>query len=242
MAAVSLTINIQPSNVLPNPGILPAGSYATLTPVRQSGRSSSSSLAKDEQFDCLRAPITSSSTFVFPHLPYPQGPAAKSQQEEPSSYLLDIRTKEYVFAPYRVDISHDGSVVGVWETYRGNAWENRGSEKFVSTQSPAIRDVSFEASAVSRKRFYEERVKCEYFFNIFFALSYGFTEFELTQCAPVSPLDLLKNPMILLALVAMGLMFGMPKLMENSTFNLMLILSLFPFHCRLLPTCICNPI
>lgn len=32
----------------------------------------------------------------------------------------------------------------------------------------------------------------------------------------VSPLALLKNPMILLALVAMVFMFGMPKLMQNS--------------------------
>ena len=32
----------------------------------------------------------------------------------------------------------------------------------------------------------------------------------------VSPLTLLKNPMILLALVAMVFAFGMPKLMQNS--------------------------
>lgn len=32
----------------------------------------------------------------------------------------------------------------------------------------------------------------------------------------VSPLSLVKNPMVLLAIVALGLMFAMPKLMENS--------------------------
>ena len=32
----------------------------------------------------------------------------------------------------------------------------------------------------------------------------------------VSPLALFKNPMILMALVALGFTFGMPKLMENS--------------------------
>jgi hypothetical protein len=32
----------------------------------------------------------------------------------------------------------------------------------------------------------------------------------------VSPLSFLKNPMILMAVVSMGLMFGMPKIMENS--------------------------
>lgn len=36
----------------------------------------------------------------------------------------------------------------------------------------------------------------------------------------VSPLSLLKNPMILMAVVALVLTFGMPKLMENSTFFL----------------------
>ena len=35
----------------------------------------------------------------------------------------------------------------------------------------------------------------------------------------VSPLSFLKNPMILMAVVSMGLMFGMPKLMENSKFH-----------------------
>lgn len=38
----------------------------------------------------------------------------------------------------------------------------------------------------------------------------------LTGYYLVSPLSLVKNPMILLALVALGFMFGMPKLMENS--------------------------
>lgn len=32
----------------------------------------------------------------------------------------------------------------------------------------------------------------------------------------VSPLSFLKNPMIIMAVVSMGLIFGMPKLMENS--------------------------
>lgn len=33
----------------------------------------------------------------------------------------------------------------------------------------------------------------------------------------VSPLSLVKNPMILMAIVALALTLGMPKLMENST-------------------------
>ena len=33
----------------------------------------------------------------------------------------------------------------------------------------------------------------------------------------VSPLSLLKNPMILIAIVGLGFVFGMPYLLENST-------------------------
>ena len=36
---------------------------------------------------------------------------------------------------------------------------------------------------------------------------------------PVSPMSLLQNPMILMGIVAVGLMYGMPKLMENSMFH-----------------------
>lgn len=35
----------------------------------------------------------------------------------------------------------------------------------------------------------------------------------------VSPISFLKNPMILMAIVSMGLMFGMPYMMENSTLH-----------------------
>ena len=42
----------------------------------------------------------------------------------------------------------------------------------------------------------------------------------------VSPLSLFQNPMILLAVAALGLTFGMPKLMENSAFPLPA-----PFNC-----------
>ena len=35
----------------------------------------------------------------------------------------------------------------------------------------------------------------------------------------VSPLDLLKNPMILIAVVGLGFVFGMPYLMDSSTFT-----------------------
>lgn len=39
-----------------------------------------------------------------------------------------------------------------------------------------------------------------------------------TNILPVSPLTILKNPMILIAIVGMGMMIGMPYLMDSSTF------------------------
>ena len=37
----------------------------------------------------------------------------------------------------------------------------------------------------------------------------------------VNPLDLLKNPMILIAVVGLAFVFGMPYLLDNSTFLLL---------------------
>jgi hypothetical protein len=133
----------------------------------------------------LTAPLTRSASFVFRNL----------KATKPESYLLDIRSAEYVFAPYRVDISADGTVLGMWETYRGNPWDNRGPEKFVvdaaAGNGAKASEVTVEAKVLARRGFYEERAR-------------------------FSPLSLFKNPMILLALVALGFTFGMPKLMENS--------------------------
>lgn len=88
--------------------------------------------------------------------------------------MLDIRSSEYVFAPYRVDISSDGSVRGVWETFRGNPWDNRGAEKFVAgSANVACGDVAVEAKVLGRRKFYEERPKCEFYllFIYFFFFS-----------------------------------------------------------------------
>ncbi len=44
----------------------------------------------------------------------------------------------------------------------------------------------------------------------------------MIEIRTVSPLDLLKNPMILIAVVGLGFVFGMPYLMDNSMFNVSL--------------------
>ncbi|KAA8647551.1 uncharacterized protein ATNIH1004_006245 [Aspergillus tanneri] len=178
----ALTITVTPSNQLPNPNSLPAGTHATLTslPTSRHGEENYNAVLHP-----LTAPLTRSGTFIFWDLRSPK----------PESYLLDIHSAEYVFPPLRVDVSVDGKVLGIWETFRGNPWENRGAEKFAVTTATSettteVLDVAVEIKPLARRGFYEERAK-------------------------FSPLALFKNPMILMALVAMGFTFGMPKLMEN---------------------------
>lgn len=141
LAAASLTISIPPSTQLPNPHILPATTHATLT-----------TLPSANQDHILTASLTRSSTLVFRNIP----------SGHPESYLLDIRSSEFVFAPYRVDVAADGSVLGVWETFRGNPWDNRGAEKYVvDVAGKKLADVVVDAKVLGRKDFYEERAKCE---------------------------------------------------------------------------------
>jgi hypothetical protein len=107
------------------------------------------------------------------------------------SHLLDIYTRDYVFAPYRIDIAPSSTsgqthITGAWETFRGTKWEDRG----VALVAAPTTELSLSAKVVSRKNFYEQRQ--------------GF-----------NPLSLLKNPMILMGVVALAFTFGMPKLMEN---------------------------
>lgn len=150
--SASLTITIPPSNLLPNPNTLPAGTHAALTslPSLKDREDASSHVPHP-----LTAPLTRSASFVFRNL----------KATKPESYLLDIRSAEYVFAPYRVDVSADGTVLGVWETYRGNPWDNRGQEKFVvdaaGGNGAKAAEVMVEAKILARRGFYEERARCE---------------------------------------------------------------------------------
>jgi len=165
-AAATLRVQIPPSNLLPNPNVLPASTHATLT---------------SDSAPPLRAILRKGNFFEFPDIP------------TTGSHLLDIFAHDYVFAPYRIDISRrdqtsssQAVVTGAWETYRGTQWADRG---FALVSEPAS-NLTISAKVLSQKNFYEERQ--------------GF-----------SPLSLLKNPMILLALVALAFTLGMPKLMEN---------------------------
>ncbi|PGH00585.1 hypothetical protein GX51_05684 [Blastomyces parvus] len=176
-----LTVTIPPSTALPNPNVLPASTHATLTTLRSSPSSPSSSSSSGSSAPAglrLKTPLSRKSSFVF-NIP-------SGQVQGPQSFLLDIHSRDYIFAPYRVDVDADGSVVGVWETYRGNAWDNRGVEKGLVQVGEA---VVVEAKVTGTRKFYEERA--------------GF-----------SPLSLFKNPMILLVVFALGVTIGMPYLMD----------------------------
>ncbi|KAH8820474.1 hypothetical protein F5884DRAFT_764177 [Xylogone sp. PMI_703] len=121
------------------------------------------------------------------------------------SYLLDVHCPSHWFAPLRVDIHAESPaksatgdekapVVQVWGTFRGNEWDNKGEEVPVNEVAEAKDGnepiYGFEVKAGPEKEYYVERA--------------GF-----------SPLAMLKSPMILLALFSMGIVFGMPYLIEN---------------------------
>ncbi|KKK19125.1 hypothetical protein AOCH_002848 [Aspergillus ochraceoroseus] len=195
VSASSLKIVIPPSTLLPNPHSLPPGTHATLTSLSRPLDPSASSREQPTRKSILKAPLTRAASFVFDLALNAPAPATTNAAAQ-SSYLLDIRAPEYVFAAYRVDVSSEGELLGVWETFRGNAWENTGVEKFSSSSSSASTSESesesesessrsassadviiIDAKVLGKKAFYEIRPK-------------------------FSPLALFKNPMILLALVA----------------------------------------
>ncbi|KAF1943359.1 hypothetical protein EJ02DRAFT_502213 [Clathrospora elynae] len=110
------------------------------------------------------------------------------------SYLATVHCRDFAFEPLRIDVSVEEAVEGsgemkevirAWQTFLGNDWDNKGESRGEGGNGLVI-----EARPVGQKWFYQERQ--------------GF-----------SPLSFLKNPMILMAVVSMGLIFGMPKLMEN---------------------------
>ncbi|RYP72259.1 hypothetical protein DL769_004481 [Monosporascus sp. CRB-8-3] len=159
---ITLTIPASPPH-LPNPHALPPGdrTRATLTRLGAS----------------YAAPLSAAGTFVFRNV-------------TPGSYLADVHSATHGFAPLRVDVdaTPEGETRGVraWETFRGNAWENRGEEVRRTAAGGA-----FPVRVLGTKAFFVERGS----FSVF---------------------GILKNPMILMSLVSLGLFVGLPKLMENS--------------------------
>ncbi|KAI1364666.1 hypothetical protein F5Y08DRAFT_306144 [Xylaria arbuscula] len=178
-SAATVTLSIPPSPQIPNPAALPPSTHATLTALGAS----------------FLAPLTVDNTFVFRNV-------------TPGSYLADIYSPTHGFAPLRVDVlspsagdddasksrkpdvggaDGDGNDLGlrVWETFRGNDWENKGEEI-----RPVAVGGAFPVKVLGSKVYYTER-------------------------GSFSVLSILKNPMILMGLVSLALFIGMPKLVEN---------------------------
>ncbi|KAI0181432.1 hypothetical protein GGR52DRAFT_524503 [Hypoxylon sp. FL1284] len=164
----TVTLWIPSTQQLASPQALGAGTHATLGAL---------GAAHD-------APLTTAGAFVFRNV-------------TPGSYLADVHCATHAFAPLRVDVdvltaaSSDDTVpakttVRVWETYRGNDWDNKGQEVPRSGGDAG----RFAVRALGTKEYYTERG--------------GFSVFGI-----------LKNPMILMGLVSMVLFIGMPKLIEN---------------------------
>ncbi|KAH8593229.1 hypothetical protein B0O99DRAFT_547387 [Bisporella sp. PMI_857] len=104
------------------------------------------------------------------------------------SYLLDVHSHTHAFAPLRVDVSEEAGTVEVWGTWRGNEWGNKGEA--VKVEGKADGALGFDVRVLGKKEYFVERT--------------GF-----------SPLSILKSPMILIAIASMGIVFGMPYLMDN---------------------------
>lgn len=111
-----------------------------------------------------------------------------------SSYLLAIHSRDHFFLPYRVDVGHtEGGaaqeIVHVWQTFRGNEWSNKGPHL-----GSAQGELKIEVRPMAQKDFYQART--------------GF-----------SVMSIFKNPMILMGLFSVVMIFGMPKIMENSKYH-----------------------
>lgn len=125
-----------------------------------------------------------------------------------------------------------GELVQVWQTFRGNEWDNKGEMRGVGRGR-----VVAEVRAVAGKEYYQERsgCKCE---RLIGRRNRDFADGDV--CA-VSVLSFLKSPMILMALFSLGLIVGMPYLMENSKFPCSPSHSLF-VPISLITTCTMNHI
>ncbi|KAF1970144.1 hypothetical protein BU23DRAFT_557038 [Bimuria novae-zelandiae CBS 107.79] len=110
------------------------------------------------------------------------------------SYLATIHSRDYVFEPLRIDVTleeevegsgHQREKVHAWQTFIGNEWDNKGE-----TRGEGGNGLVIDVQPRAPKQYYQERA--------------GF-----------SPVSFLKNPMILMGLFTLIMVFGMPYLMEN---------------------------
>lgn len=145
----------------------------------------------------LRSQLRQDNSIIFPEI------------STLGSHLLSVYSRDYTFASYRIDTTphlpasvdstNKVQIAFAAQLFPGTQWSDTGSNLIpqqpdaTSSTGMSIRpqsSLTLIPRVVAQKQFYEERQ--------------GF-----------SPLSLLKNPMIIMAVVALGFTFGMPKLMEN---------------------------
>jgi hypothetical protein len=187
-----LRLTIPSTNILPNPSVLPPSTTASLNTLSHH----------------LTAPLRVDNTFDFRNV-------------STGSYLLDIHCHTHAFLPLRVDV-HDGgleaaSKVEVWTTFRGNEWGNKGESVVVrEVEKEGVKGMGsqvwgFDVRVQAGKEYFLVRSGCGCSFKTGLWTSFANRCYNL-----VDPLSILKNPMILIAIVTMGIVFGMPYLMDNS--------------------------
>ncbi|KAI4730836.1 hypothetical protein E4T49_01195 [Aureobasidium sp. EXF-10728] len=144
------------------------------------------------------APLRTDNSFIFTNL-------------EEGEWLLDVHARDHVFPSLRVDVVDPVSIlpiqqpgdgeaaqvdatpetVTVYLTHPSNKWGHLGAKIAASTAAlSSAEQLKVSVSAVAKRSFYEQR-----------------QGFDL--------LSFFKNPMILMGVLSMGLVFGMPYLMEN---------------------------
>ena len=119
------------------------------------------------------------------------------------SYLFSAHCRDYFFEPLRVDVGLDAEgseKVEVWQTFRGNEWSNKGEKR-----GEGLVDVHATVNVLGVKDYYQKREG----FNVI-----GF----------------LKSPMILMALFSLGMIVGVPYMMENSKWPSFFFLVFFFFE------------
>ncbi|OAA67855.1 hypothetical protein SPI_00050 [Niveomyces insectorum RCEF 264] len=143
----------------------------------------------------VSAPLTVGLQLVFRDVPV-------------GSYLGEVHCAAYTFAPLRVDVVAAAAAAGegpptvtVTETYLGRSWKNRGPALARLAPDNDGNDGSSSSSS-SSTTFLVAPVSLQP--TIFYA-----------QRSTFSALSVLRNPMILLGLATMGLVFGMPYMMEK---------------------------
>jgi hypothetical protein len=108
-----------------------------------------------------------------------------------ASYLLTIHSRDHLFPPLRIDVGKgegdpSQQTISAWQTFRGNEWSNKGPHYGTGDNV-----LNVEVRPMAQKDFYVQRGG----FNV---------------------LSFLKSPMILMSLVSVVMIFGLPKLLDNS--------------------------